>query len=485
MDRMEKEYGDDGIDGLVPPSKSSSSLEIYDDSSFEPPPYGPSKQQKSLLWYIATVQAFVIIYRTEVLLGTTLAICIGIAFAQSYHGKHKTVSPFQRAQIGHDYTAVTSKYDLTLGSIDHWCVRGDDNSCRCEDPLEPMSKRSSKKWEAQHTENIKVAQAALMKLLADSDTAWDYEGYEPGYDDMWFEGDEDDWVYGEGSRFGADDYGFDPFGGMGDWDEDEDDGYGVPMEMPEDGMRRKLGDDEGLDVVFIGDSITEQRQGTSMGKPRTEYDGIKEVFGKTFTKEKGGDFSGIAMGISGDTTNNLLWRLMNGEMPFGLTPRVWWVGIGINDLTMKGCSEEVVLLGILRVVEEIQNAHPDDIVVINSLLPVQRNANGLLEHLGKNHKEIALKKKEQNLLLEEMSKKRMHIDLWPSIESINKELSKFASTHKGVKFFNADSIFVEERHDGKYLKMDLMADPVHPNVAGHKKWNSAIKKRLHEILKDQ
>ena len=146
MNRMEKEYGDDGMDGLVPPSKSSSSLEIHDDSSFEPSSYGPSKQQKSLLWYIATVQAFVIIYRTEVLLGTTLAICIGIAFAQSYHGKHKTISPFQRAQIGHDYTAVTSKYDLTLGSIDHWCVRGDDNSCRCEDPLEPMSKRSSKKW---------------------------------------------------------------------------------------------------------------------------------------------------------------------------------------------------------------------------------------------------------------------------------------------------------------------------------------------------
>lgn len=152
---------------------------------------------------------------------------------------------------------------------------------------------------------------------------------------------------------------------------------------------------------------------------------------------------------------------------------------------MKGCSEEVVLLGILRVVEEIQNQHPSETVVINSLLPVKRNEDGLLEHFGKHHEDIALKKQEQNLLDEEFSsRKRMHMDIWPSIVSINEELKKFASKHKGVKFFNADEVFVEERQDGKYLKLDLMQDPVHPNLAGHKKWNKAIVKRLYEILKD-
>lgn len=172
-------------------------------------------------------------------------------------------------------------------------------------------------------------------------------------------------------------------------------------------------------------------------------------------------------------------------MPYGLTPKVWWLGIGVNDLTIKGCSEEVVLLGILRVVEEIQTQHPDDYIVINSILPVQRNAQGLLEHFGKHHEDIALKKKEKDLLDEEMSKKRSRLDVWPSIVAINEELNKFASKHKKIKFFNADSIFVDERQDGKWLKLDLMHDPVHPNLAGHKKWNNAIKKRLHEILKDE
>ena len=161
---------------------------------------------------------------------------------------------------------------------------------------------------------------------------------------------------------------------------------------------------------------------------------------------------------------NLFWRLKNGEMPYGLTPRVWWVGIGINDLSLKGCSEEVTLLGILRVVEEIQTAHPKDFIVINSLLPVQRNKEGLLEHIGKHHEDVALKKKEQDMEAEQMNKKRDRYDLWPSIVSINKQLGEFASKH---------------------MRLDLFSDPVHPNLAGHKKWNSEIKKRLHEMLKDK
>mmetsp|Transcript_10894 Transcript_10894/g.19053 ORF Transcript_10894/g.19053 Transcript_10894/m.19053 type:complete len:489 (+) Transcript_10894:147-1613(+) len=485
-DQVSKEYGDETLDGLMRPSGSSSSLEVED--NYAP----PVKPKKSLLFYLATAQAFVIIYHTEVLLGVVLAISVGIAFSSMHAHRHPKINPFKAAQIGHNYAAeITSKYDLTLGFIDHWCLHGDDNNCRCEDPLVPMSKRSSHKWSEQHTENSKVAQAALMKLLQNNDAWNNYEDYQQDLDDMWLEAGEDDWVYGEGARFWDDDMGYDPR----DWLDDliEDDMF-ADVEESDGGNKRKKtrklknrkldSEQYDLDVVFIGDSITEQRQGTSMGKPVTNYDGVKEIFDKTFTKSKGGEFNGIAMGIAGDTSANLLWRLMNGEMPYGLTPRVWWVGIGTNDLSMKGCSEEVVLLGILRVVEEIQNSHPNDIIVINSILPINRNEDGLLEHVGKHHEDVALKKKEKNLKDNEMSTKRGHIDFWPSIVSINKELKKFASAHTNVKFFNADTIFVEERGGGKYLKLDLMQDPVHPNVSGYKKWNNMIKKKLHELIKD-
>ncbi len=146
-----------------------------------------------------------------------------------------------------------------------------------------------------------------MKLFSSSSN----EKYEPSYDDKWVEGYDDDWVYGEGSRFGTDDYkvssstqsNVETVG----YEEDDDDGYSVPMERPANNEtdRRYLEDYE-LDVVFVGDSITEQRQGTSKARPDERYTGIKEVFDKTFTKEKGGEFNGIAMGISGDTVRVLL-----------------------------------------------------------------------------------------------------------------------------------------------------------------------------------
>lgn len=508
---MSKEYGDTDeaadFDSLVPPKngKGEKQLALQFDDGYSPSSSASSSSGKgSPLYYLATVQAFVIVYRVEVLLGVALACSVGVA-TSSYRKHHRPTDAFHRARIDHDYSDVgiaSSQYDLDLGFIDHWCLRGDDTSCRCEDPLEAKSKRSSNKWGAQHKENVKVAVAEVMKATNAKDfsdiealgdgggTEWDPSDYYGGgsYDDMWMDGIDDDWVYGLGPRFqnnndDEDDYGYGPW-----TDDDVTNGAtydGVNDSFGDDGDGRKLAEYEGLDVVFLGDSLTEQRQGTMFGKGMDSYMGIKEVFEKTFTKSKGGDFNGIALGIAGDTAPNLLWRLSNGEMPVGLEPKVWWIDIGINDLSRMSCSEEVVLLGILRVVEEIQNHHPNAKIVLNSLMPVRRSEDGLLEHVGKHHEHGALKKKENNIPEEEMDEKRLHTDLWPSIVSINYELQKFASKHTGVKFFNADSVFVDEQQDGKYIRKELMADPVHPNLAGFKKLNGAIKKKLHEILKDE
>jgi hypothetical protein len=79
---------------------------------------------------------------------------------------------------------------------------------------------------------------------------------------------------------------------------------------------------------------------------------------------------GCALGIAGDSANNVLWRLLHGEMPDGFNPKIWWVHVGMNDLGRQQCSEEVVVIGVLRIVEEILNKRPKARVVINSLLPM-------------------------------------------------------------------------------------------------------------------
>jgi hypothetical protein len=317
MSAVSKEFGeyhDEEEDhDLMAPRHTSSSLQIDDDSSFRPIQTSTSTtHNKSLLYYLATIQAFLIIYRTEVTLSILLfiSLSIGISDLLSHTASHSNrhVDPFAHAHISTDYTSsnIRSKYDLTLGKIDHWCLADklhgeNDNLCSCEDPLEPTSRSSSHKWFDQHKENIKSVTEVLVKTNAIYDTSY----YTPGsYDDLWMERLDDDWVYGKGARFGDDDIGGGAFvNELDDLEYDYDDGFGIPVESGESGgeIGEEIGEsDDGigrglttateeeyvLDVVFLGDSITEQRQGTSMGREDPNYIGIKEVFDKTFSKDK-------------------------------------------------------------------------------------------------------------------------------------------------------------------------------------------------------
>merc|ERR1712032_988432 len=63
-------------------------------------------------------------------------------------------------------------------------------------------------------------------------------------------------------------------------------------------------------------------------------------------------------------------KIQHDEMPYDFNPKVWWLVLGMNDLTRLQCSEEIVVLGVLRVAEEIKLRKPDAKIVINSLLPM-------------------------------------------------------------------------------------------------------------------
>ncbi len=144
-----------------------------------------------------------------------------------------------------------------------------------------------------------------------------------------------------------------------------------------------------IDVAFLGESVVEAMDGRWLGKhiigsTQKQQSGknfpmINETFEKLFRKDKGGDLEGVALGIAGDTTSNVLWRIMNDEMPYDFNPKVWWLVLGMNDLTRMQCSEEIVVLGILRVVEEIRLRKPDAKIVINSLLPMINYQDGSVE----------------------------------------------------------------------------------------------------------
>ena len=420
------ESGD--LDELLPPSRHR--------HASRPPLIFPSKPTDlaskaahGTLSCVATIYAYVAFYffshRLECVLSCILVVCLVVAVGE--YSSHRSARAAHDASIHHDWTGISSSMDLRLGKVDHWCLDGGDDGCRCQDPLQPMSRPEQRGWGSAHHQNVKLIRA----YLAEEVEAYDESSYSknPGN-----EGSDANWWEAET------DY-------VDDW------GNGVEEEM----------DKYDLDVVFVGDSITELRAGRMFG--HTAHVDISRVFEKHFTKKGGGDFDGLALGLAGDTSPNLLWRLLNGEMPPDLNPKVWWVTIGTNDLLRSQCSEEVTLMGILRVVEEILRQKPDATVVINSILPLSQDAKGLLKS---SHKSQG---------------KKGGLNLWPSIKAINAQLSRFAGLHHRIKFLDCTEIFVEQRRGDLFLDQTLFSpDGIHPNVSGFKNWDKLIKKKLESIV---
>ncbi len=47
------------------------------------------------------------------------------------------------------------------------------------------------------------------------------------------------------------------------------------------------------------------------------------------------EVDGLNFGISGDCTENILWRVLNGELPDGFNPAVIFIQVGTNDLVRR------------------------------------------------------------------------------------------------------------------------------------------------------
>jgi lysophospholipase L1-like esterase len=124
------------------------------------------------------------------------------------------------------------------------------------------------------------------------------------------------------------------------------------------------------DLIFIGDSITEQwRWGA--GSP---------VWKQHF-EERALDF-----GLGSDKTQHALWRLENIDLP-GLAPKVAVVMLGTNNITD---TPEDIAAGVKAVIASTQKKFPGVKVVLMSLLPNSRapekmvQANGLLAAMADN-----------------------------------------------------------------------------------------------------
>jgi beta-glucosidase len=107
----------------------------------------------------------------------------------------------------------------------------------------------------------------------------------------------------------------------------------------------------GKGLVLVGDSIThawEQPANLAL------LEGLPTV---------------VNLGTGGDRTENVLWRLRNGNLPKGLDPRAFVVMIGTNNTGHRMDKPEDIAAGVVAILDEIQGRFPRTPVILYRIFP--------------------------------------------------------------------------------------------------------------------
>jgi len=177
-------------------------------------------------------------------------------------------------------------------------------------------------------------------------------------------------------------------------------------------------------VAFVGDSITARWRG-----------------GENWQKHWG-SYRAVNMGIGGDQTQHVLWRLQNGDLD-GYKAKLFVVMIGTNNMWGKTSEPADAAAGVKAVIDLIQSKQPKAKILLMSILPTGEKPNPGRE-------------------------KRM---------AVNELISKFAGG--SVEYMDITSKYLEA--DGTISK-EVMHDFLHLAPKGYDIWAEAISGKVKEIV---
>lgn len=192
-----------------------------------------------------------------------------------------------------------------------------------------------------------------------------------------------------------------------------------------------------IDVYFEGDSIV-RRWGA------TDYPQLLQNWRQNFFGWNAADF-----GWGGDTTQNILWRLQNGELD-GINPKVIVLLAGTNNVGngiasgQQDAKAADVSKGIEAIVKTMQAKAPDATIIVTALFP-------------RNDSPTAM----------------------PTIGRVNQNLSRLADA-KRVRFLDINAKLADR--DGKLFEGMMAADRLHPTEKGYQVWADALKPILTQLL---
>jgi lysophospholipase L1-like esterase len=111
-------------------------------------------------------------------------------------------------------------------------------------------------------------------------------------------------------------------------------------------------------LIFIGDSITQGWEGEG-----------KQVWADHYAKYKA-----VNLGIGGDRTQHVLWRLDNGNLE-GLSPKAAVVMIGTNNSNGEDNTVEQVAGGVRAIVQKLREKLPNTKILLVAIFPRGENPN--------------------------------------------------------------------------------------------------------------
>lgn len=107
---------------------------------------------------------------------------------------------------------------------------------------------------------------------------------------------------------------------------------------------------KGADLIFIGDSITQGWEGNG-----------KNVWAKHYQRRNAAN-----LGIGGDRTQHVLWRLDNGNIE-GIKPKLAVIMIGTNNSGNN--TPEEIAAGITAIVEKLRDRLPETKILLLGIFP--------------------------------------------------------------------------------------------------------------------
>ena len=191
----------------------------------------------------------------------------------------------------------------------------------------------------------------------------------------------------------------------------------------------------GIDVYFVGDSIT-RRWGA------TDYPDLLAHWRQQFFGWNAGNF-----GWGADRTENILWRLENGELD-GVNPKVIVIQAGTNNVgAQPGDAEKVadITRGLAAILNICRQKAPKATIVLTAIFP--RNDS---------------------------------MAVMPEIDQINAGLARLADGGT-VRYLSVNDKLADK--DGQLFPGVMNErDKLHPTLAGYQAWADRLKPILLELL---